>query len=569
MRFRLDPYLGILLGLAALALAPLTAPGYFMLAHDARHTVYFMQMFDAALREGALYPRWATDMTFGYGYPVWIILAPIPYYMAESFHLAGLDFPAAVKAVEAVALVASGLTMFLFARRVLGREAGLLAAIAYIFVPYHLVDLYVRGACPEFLSFVFPPFILWALYELMTTYRARYVALTALGYGGLVLTHVQMAVLFSPLIGGYILLLWLLESRPKPAGGLHSALGLFAFPALAALGILWGVALSATFLLPVLVEQRYITNEPLTGGFFDFHQHFISISQLLSPFWGYGYAGINGGDQFSLQLGVAPLFLSVLALFGLRRQGRLARWHLIFFSIVSLAAILLMLPISGPAWDLAAPVMAFLQFPWRLLIITAVGLAFLAGAAVQLVPREDAFAAAMIFSLLVVAAMFPNAQPQYTDTAFNYATLMDFEVKSHELLGDTVWMEPGKRPQDSPLVAQYLAGAITEKAVLVEGTGSVKTVEHRFLGDEAQVDAGEPARVMFYTRYFPGWTATVDGQAVPVQPFGEQGLLAVNVPAGSHIVRTQFGDTWDRQVGALVSLVAFAGVMAWLWRKKN
>ncbi|MGB8644146.1 MAG: hypothetical protein WCF84_02840 [Anaerolineae bacterium] len=565
-RLRFDPYVLVLLALSAIAVAPLTAPGYFMFAHDARHTVYFMQMFDAALREGALYPRWATDMTFGYGYPVWIILAPLPYYLIELFHLTGLDFPTAIKAAEAVGLVGSGLTMYLFARRVLGREAGLLAGAVFLFVPYHIVDLYVRGAGPEFLAFLFPPFILWAIHGYMTTRRAVYVPFIALGYGALVLTHAQMAVLFSPLIGGYILMLWAFYARAALSAGRRSALAFFAMPAL---GIIWGVLLSFTFLLPVLLEQRYLTTDPLIGGFFNFRQHFISIAQLLSPFWGYGYAGINGGDQFSLQLGIAPLFLAVVALFGLgERKGDL-RVHLLFFALAALAAILVMLPVSASIWDLAAPVVAFVQFPWRLLVITAVALSFLAGAAIHLLPREDAPRAALVLSLLVVVALFPNTQPQYTEATFNYTTLMDFEVTSRELLGDTIWMEPGKRPQDSPLVEQYRAGKITEKAVIAQGSGQVELLAHRFLSDEVRVTADQAVLVMFYTRYFPGWTATIDGQPTPIEPYGEQGLVAVSVPAGLHTVRTQFGDTWDRQVGAGVSFLAFISVLAWLWRTRQ
>ncbi|HZQ09943.1 MAG TPA: hypothetical protein VFD70_25430, partial [Anaerolineae bacterium] len=222
-RLRFSPHLFILLAFATLLAAPLTAPGYFIFAHDARHTVYFMQMFDAALRDGALFPRWATDMVFGYGYPVWLILAPLPYYAAESFHLVGLDFPSSIKAVEALAWFASALGMYGFVSRIMGKDAGLVAALAYLFVPYHIVDLYVRGAMAEFLAFVFPPFILWMIYEIFATdgapqdnangmprrRRAVYVPLAALAYAVLILTHISMAVLFSPVSGGYILVLWL------------------------------------------------------------------------------------------------------------------------------------------------------------------------------------------------------------------------------------------------------------------------------------------------------------------------------------------------------------------------
>jgi hypothetical protein len=579
-RIRLDLHIGILLGFTLIAVAPLTAPGYFSLAHDARHTVYFFQMFDAALRDGALYPRWAADMTFGYGYPVWIILAPLPYYLGELFHLVGLDFVSAAKAVDATALIASGLTMYIFAARVMGKNAGLVASIAYLFIPYHIVDLYVRAAGAEFLAFVFPPLVLWALYELALTGRALYVPLAALAYAGLVLTHVQMALIFSPMIGCYVIMLWVLEWRAsnsrrglallahpfaqgeKVSGS--STVRLLLFPIAA---ILLGLMISATFLVPVVFEQRYLTTDPLIGGFFNFREHFISIAQLLSPFWGYGYAGINGADQFSLQLGIVPLMLAVLTPFVLhRREDSSITAHLILFALLSIIVILLMLSVSSPVWEIAAPVIAFIQFPWRLLSVTALTVAFLAGAAVRVFPSDDSFVAALLLSLLLVLAIFPDARPQYTEAVFNYNTMMDFEVQNRELLGDTIWMAPGRRPLDSPLVEQYRAGKITQKAVAVDGSANVDLIAHSSQWDEVRVNATQPTRVLFYTRYFPGWTATIDGAFASVEPYGEQGLISVNVPSGVHTVRAQFGDTWPRQAGAVISLVSLLCVMGWLWK---
>lgn len=493
-RLKFSPQYIVLLAFTALVAAPLTAPGYFMFAHDARHTVYFMQMFDAALRDGALYPRWATDMVFGYGYPVWLILAPLPYYAAEFFHLLGLDFPAAIKAVEIGAWFASASGMYWFASRVMDRNAGLVAGVAYLLAPYHVVDLYVRGAMPEFLAFVFPPFVLWAIYQIFSTRRAFYVPLAALAYGGMILTHVQMTVLFSPVILGYILVLWWSDRRQTADDrrqttelsnhfitlSLRRSIGSFLFRSILALA--WGVAIAAVFFLPVVAEQKHLTNDPLIGGFFNFRLHFLNPSQLLSPFWGYGYAGINGNDQFSLQLGVMPLFFGILALFTLQRAQR-ARAQLIYFVCVTLAAVIAMLAVSTPLWELAAPIVAFVQFPWRVLFVSAFALAFLAGAAVRAVGERcgeafatgEPFRAALIFSLLIAFSMFPFARPQYTATQFTWNTMMDFQVKDRELLGDTEWIQ--ERPQTSPLVEQYRAGVITTKAVIVQGAGSVELLE--------------------------------------------------------------------------------------------
>jgi hypothetical protein len=240
-----------------------------------------------------------------------------------------------------------------------------------------------------------------------------------------------------------------------------------------------------------------------------------------------------------------------------------------------------MLPLSAPLWEWGVRVIAFVQFPWRLLGVAALALSFLSGAAVLSVSRlragtadydpasvrvsGDSFLAALLFSLLLAFVMFPNAHPQYTDAPFNYNTLMDFEVNDHELLGDTIWMT-GERPQSSPLVEQYRAGQITQKAVAVDGNASVELLAHHSQWDEVRVTAAQPTRILFYTRYFPGWTVTIDADRAEPQPYGEQGLLSVEVPPGTHIVRAQFGDTWPRQVGAAISLASLVVAVVWLGR---
>lgn len=569
---RLSPQLFILLAFATLLAAPLSAPGYFIFAHDARHSVYFMQMFDAALKEGALFPRWAADMVFGYGYPLWIILAPLPYYGAEFFHLLGLDFPSAIKAIEAVGWFASALGMYLFASRVMGKNAGLVAAVTYLYVPYHIVDLYVRGAMPEFLAFVFPPFILWGIYQIFSTRRFYYVPLTALAYAGMLLTHVQMSVLFSPVIAGYILVLWLADPKPQTTDNQspsivrrpssivrsHSVISTLHSPLFASVGILWGVALAAVFFLPVVFEQRYLTADPLIGGVFNFRLHFVNLSELISTFWGYGYAGINGNDQFSLQLGIVPLCLGVIAVLTVKRRDPVSA-QIFYFALVTICAVLAMLSISLPLWELAAPIVAFTQFPWRILFVSSFALAFLAGASLRALNPQFAFPGAVGISLLVALALFPHAQPQYTEAQFNWTTLMDFQTKNGELLGDTVWVQ--KRPTSSPLVEQYYAGNITTKAIVLEGDARIDLVENHSQGTVVRVNAATPSRLMFYTRYFPGWMATVDGSSVPVGPSGEQGLLTLDVPAGTHTVATHWGTTAPRLVGGAISLISFISIV--------
>jgi hypothetical protein len=552
-----NPHFLLLLAFCVFALAPLTAPGYFIYAHDARHSVYFLQMFDQSMRDGAWYPRWATDMVFGYGYPLWLILAPLPFFVGEAFHLVGFDFVSAVKAVDGLAFFFSALTMYLFAARVLAphKNAALVAAIAYAYIPYHLVDLYVRAAQAELFSFVFPPLVFWAFHLLATTRNVRYVPIAGLSYAGLILSHISMAVLFTPVIGLY--LLWLLFSSRFTEHTTRNPQSALRFTLYVSFSILLALGLAAIFLLPVLFEQKYLTSDPLIGGFFNYRKHFLNANQLLSPFWGYGYAGENGTDQFSLQLGLIPTLLAFVALWAFTKTHRAIRWHIAFFVLVAAATVFAMLPISASLWEPFASIVAFAQFPWRLLIVAAFALAFLSGAALCALSEDERdLAPALALIMIFVAASYPYTEPQHTEAMFNYQTQMEFEIKDGELLGDTIWMEPGKRPQHSPLVAQYVSGQPLQKAIALDEGATVQTVRHGGQSDDVRVEASAPTRVMFYTRYFPGWTATLDNQPIAIEPYREQGLILVRVPAGSHLVRLRFEDTPVRQIGALISALS-------------
>jgi len=554
--FRL-PSSVFLLAFCAFALAPLTAPGYFVNAHDARHSVYFLQMFDQSFRDGAWYPRWAADMVFGYGYPLWVILAPIPFFAGEAFHLIGLDFVSAVKMVDGLAVLFSALTMYLFASRVLGKHAGLVAAMAYVYVPYHLVDLYVRAAQAELVSFVFPPLVFWAFYQLAVTHRPRYMAFAALAYAGLILSHISMAALFTPIIGLYLIFLFLQQWRTTEDTS-HITPSPLRFTLYVLFSITLALGLAAIFLLPILFEQRYLTTDPLIGGFFNYRKHFLNANQLLSPFWGYGYAGENGTDQFSLQLGLIPVLLAFVALWAIRNTRGTMRTHIGWFAFIVILIVFLMLPVSASLWEPFATIVAFAQFPWRLLIISAFALAFLSGAAIYALPDDSRDRASILaLTLLIVIASFPYTLPQHTDAVFNHRTLMEFQVQERELLGDTVWMQ-GERPQTSPLVEQYLNGEKLQKAIALDADAHVETVRYGGQSVEVRVEASALTRVMVYTRYFPGWVATIEGKPIEIDPNNEQGLIVVNVPAGTHTLHLRFVDTAVRQIGALVSLVSLA-----------
>ena len=150
--------------LSALAAVPLLKPGYFWGAHDARHDVYFIFQYLRVMNDGHWLARWSPEFSFGYGYPFFLIYGPLTSFLgALLVKFVGLGYTQAVELLFGTAIIASGLAMYGYVRSWLGRNAGLVAAVAYVFIPYRLVEVYVRASLAEYVALIWLPLILWSV----------------------------------------------------------------------------------------------------------------------------------------------------------------------------------------------------------------------------------------------------------------------------------------------------------------------------------------------------------------------------------------------------------------------
>src|SRR5205807_1054380 len=267
----------------------------------------------------------------------------------------------------------------------------------YVYAPYRLVDLYVRGALAEHFAFVFFPLVLWAGRRTVRSalgrgLRARgtqgYIVAMALALAALVMTHDAIAIPFLPLALAYWAWTAVVGVRTVARPLLRAAAAVALAGALA-LGV------AAIFWLPAFSEYGYVRVDQWTTNDYDLRSNFVYPHQLLSPLWGYGVSVPGPDDKLSFQLGLAPFVLAVFATFAafwLRVEGRPAlrlsarrRADLGFFALVALAACLFMLPTALPAWEVLR-IASVIQFPWRLLTLTTLGLS-LAGGALGLFSR--------------------------------------------------------------------------------------------------------------------------------------------------------------------------------------
>jgi hypothetical protein len=571
-------------------------PAYFFHAHDAPHSIFYLVEFDQTLRDGYLWPRWATDFAFGYGYPLFNIYAPLALYAAEILHLSGLSLVAAVKTMYALATLGAGLSMYLFVRRLYGRDAAPLAGVVYMYVPFHLLEIFVRSAYSEFVALTLLPLVLYGFTGLVTAPSWRRLALAGLVYGLLALTHHTSFFSFTPFLAFYILYLL---ARTWQAQGMGYALR----TALYALGSgLLGLAFSAIYLAPLLAELRYVKVEQWTAYNYSYDQHFVYFSQLLSPLWDYGYSGPGLEDGMSFQLGAVILVL--LAFAGWRvlspRAALPQRGIALFFLVATALLVWLMSPAAQFAWRIL-PIASLVQFPWRLLSLAAVTMSVVAGSLLarrvgesgnqetrksgdhgsdsansapnSLIP-DSLFPDALVLLLVVVLGSFSYTLPQYTPVE-PWREQPEAIVRWDRFsVADRVAMMAytEQQPTTSPMESQYLTGEPLQVAAILTGTGRVETLRRGGASDEVRVYAEAPVTLQFFTYDYPGWQVRVDGQPSPYRHEPPYGLITVDVPAGEHHISLRMGSTPARSIGSAISLAAILVIGAGLfwehiWRR--
>jgi hypothetical protein len=385
-RFDLNWILVLLLTL--FAIAPLTYPGFFEAQSG------YLPAFDAAHPAEA--PNWgrAADLLRGEG--------KLPYLLAWPFFKLSGSGIVAIRWGYGLAFLLAALGAFAWTRRWLRAKGGVLAASVYTYLPWHLSAVYVRGAYAEAWLWAFLPLLLWAV-DLLAARRPRSIlAAAAVGLPALAATtwtQPGLSALFLPILIAYGVTM--VFNRQRIVVRLFLAFALL-FVAL------WSVAQ---------------TGRPASTPFTD---HFLYPYQLVSAAWGSGGSAPGWANGISFQLGLAALGMGAVAL-ALKMErgqapldpaaasrlsvpvGRLF-W---FWAIVLAALVLLTLSPSGFLWR-TGRLEAYVTYPWQVLVLAGLPLAFLAGSAARLEGRLADLPVWAGLLALVVLASYPYLVPRFT-----------------------------------------------------------------------------------------------------------------------------------------------------------
>jgi hypothetical protein len=560
--------------LSAFALIPLT-PSHFFASSDGLYHIYRAMEVHRCLQSGVWICRWMPDQFLGYGTPLLNLYSPAVYYVIAAFHMLGLGWVNATKASMAVFMIFSGVAAFGYATDFLSRRAALLAAVVYVYVPYHLVNAYYRGDLPEFFAMGWFPAILWAFGRIARPGPLRgrlpYVVAAAFCYAGLVLTHNLSAYIYTGILilyCAFLLLRGLVERRWGLLGAIKPASLLLGATLLA-------YALTAYLSLPAIFEKHLIQLEGLL--YVSHADHFPTLQQIMPNAVIHIYGIIfPESPEYAYKMGLVQVALgglgALVALLFYRRFPFRARGEAAISVFVFAVSFWFARPESLWAWD-RIPLLPFAQFPWRFLLLMALPTSILTGFLVDVFAerwRRYVAPALVIFTLLTNTLGLRPIMANAVDGEIDLAESTRFELMYH-LLGTTVageyipmWVR--EKPFISPEALAIVLG-LPSPAVHVPTSDPNIRVERLEKGSDHQVYravAPRPGRVVLNTVYFPGWKATIDGDPAEIEITDPEGLIAVQVPAGDHRIGLVFEDTPIRTLGEQVSLAALLASLALL-----
>ena len=566
--------------LAGLAvMLPLLAKPYVARSFDILDHLFRLAALDQQISQGNAYPLRFPAFTYGYGAAVLSYYPPLSYYLMEMARLLGANYVFAYNLAFTVVAVGGALSSYYLGERVFNRGAAVVVSIAYIYNPYFLANIWLRGAVAETLALAVVPLLFAAVHRVAAEIGWRSYVEATVAVALIILAHPLSTFLFAPFLAGYAILVLILMGHGRRWRAMM----------ILAAGVLTGALLTCFYWLPAQLEPGGRRVIDLPAAMQAFLGDLKPIGQILhlgltTTFW-----FERSWSDFSIAVPVLVVMSLIYFALTLRSKDTREKVQFVFFAVSAAMAFLAMTTWVRSLWEKLTPV-AYLQFPYRwfgpLALFTAL---FIGGSlGIDVRNRADrpyriAVGASLVFLIITSLANAPDEPARMPSAGIAKVTASDIddpglllgferdEAYAFATLGCWVWMNEyipstsfwGECPrylntvfEDTPVRSRL--PAVNARVIPTAAGPNVV---------EATVNSAAPWRLSLHAFWIPGWSGTVDGKPVPTGPMDAIGVAGVAVPAGEHRVRLAFGQTPLRRVAKWVSLLALLGWLVIAWRR--
>ncbi len=502
-------------------------------------------LFAKSLLQGNFPVSWI-DHFANYGLPLGLISQQFTSYLDALWIILFHDPVLSLNITIFLGVLFSSLFYYFFLRIYFEKYYSLIGVIIFNLIPYRILNIYIRGAIPEFFTLVFVPLLLIALYLMIEKKRMAGFFLAILSTALLILTHPFMLVVNSQLIFPYALFL-LFKNHTVRHNGKKLIIRLTSL----AVAVGAGLGMASYYFIPLNREIKYfyygLTTNHLTPN----------NSLLVDSFFGKEFYYFTKYDVFSrgffVSVGNVETIITILGVVYLLWKWLVKKdraFSIFEFSlIITLIYMFFVSRLSDPLYTHIS-LLSNIQFPWRMLNGFIVVLPILA---VYLLQKFNKAWLGVLLIVVVCTLRFPQFYGKnYTIFPESYYSFTSHNL--HAVVMNPIW---STRSEDYPIE--------TLKPKILEGDGTITINSVKDTMRSYTIEANTELHMIDFTFYFPGWKLRIDGKETPIQyqdpAQNYKGVITYYVPQGTHQVELKFEDTAIRKIAKLLSLMSL-GVIA-------
>lgn len=500
--------------------------------------VYRNIAFYEALLEGILKPTWSRDLNATYGYPTFLIEAPLNNYIPSFFHFIGFSFISSLKLMLGLFFSLSGFSMYFWARSFLDKTSGVVASIFYMYAPFHLVDLHFRVSPGGILVYAFLPLALLATDRLLKKTSVLWLVILSLSLAALILSH-PIAVAAYAFLVLYTIFHYFFYKKEK-----YSFVNIFISHVL-------GICVSSFYWAPVVFEKKYILTSlyPTNLTFEQIQFYFFTPWR-----WGMLFQGPMG--ELSFLVGYVQWLLILVGVFFLfKKRPLLWKKKLLFFVTSFFVIFFLVLEVSRPLWEVI-PFIKNFSITYRFSFL----LLFFATAISTIVVKnfKSTYLTVAICIVVILSTILNWGHRRVIPEIQDDALIRNVPYSTAEGEGG-----PAAMPRWVDKNEMYMNVVPDSHIEVIEGSATIRDVRRTTNKHEYIVFSDSRATLKENTLFYPMWTVLIDGNPVSIDYEHEMfpGVITFEVSQGLHLVEVVFNDTDFRVFVNNISLLSFAILM--------
>ncbi len=505
--------------------------------HGARLANYYL-----AIKQGQFPPRWAPNLNYGFGYPIFLYNYHFPYLVATFFYATFFSVEQSLNLVTVSSVFLTGIGWYLLIFFHSRQKAFAITLTGLVLTaPYFLLNIFVRGAVGEVTFFAAIPWVIFLLELFIKTKDQRWLMVFIPILTVMLLSHQFLSLLFLPFIFFYGI------SKDGGRRLIKPLIGAFVLSCLFVSFFYFPLAFEKNLIR--LADDASVTN---------FQRAFVPFERIIWSNWNYG--GMNGDTSEKFTNMIGPILFLVVIVVALKifskKTFQKRELYLLFSTVVS---VFLMTEYSRFIWD-ALPFLKFIQFPWRLLQVILVSLPLFLTLNSKYFSSKRSILFIIFFLLswiwIISVSLFwakpisyiSNSDHDWREYGKTADASEEFMPKSFDQHKNYEYAEKITFRKPSDLLTQ-LSSELNGVTVNINAwTGSKKVY---------QIDTAQEIEVIEKTMIFPGWKVIINGEEREIIDSKDlPGRVTYILAPGKYQVESFWSeDTLPRKVGNLLSLL--------------